>query len=158
MAESNILDLFFDNMRRLLFPEEWIALDFSVSKIELITLLIVDRRGKIIMSEIADFIRVPLSTATGVINRLVHNELLQRERSESDRRIVTVYLSEKGQQMADAFKNTLSTYTSLLEQNLTDDEKQLLYKVASKIFDILETATVEENDIRTAKIKPIPID
>lgn len=158
MAETNMLDLLLDNLQRLFFPEEWICLDSSLSKIELMTLLIVDRRGKIIMSEIADFIHVPLSTATGVINRLVAQGFLQRQRTESDRRIVVVYLSEKGQQTTSMFKDTLVRYTSLLEQNLTDEEKQMLLKVAGKFFNILEDDNLKENTVKTDKVQSIPID
>jgi len=158
VAETNMLDLLLDNLQRLFFPEEWICLDSSLSKIELMTLLIVDRRGKIIMSEIADFIHVPLSTATGVINRLVAQGFLQRQRTESDRRIVVVYLSEKGQQTTSMFKDTLVRYTSLLEQNLTDEEKQMLLKVAGKFFNILEDDNLKENTVKTDKVQSIPID
>lgn len=147
-----------DNLRKFLFPEELIALDFELSKVELLTLLIVDRHGEIIMSQIADFIRVPLSTATGVINRLVKNGYLRRERNESDRRIVTVRLTETGQQIAHEFKDKISTYINLVVKALNDDEKQLLIKLATKIMDVMQNAWTQDTDAKESELRHIPID
>lgn len=68
MKEDALLDLFIDNLRKFFYPEEWIKIDLTLSKTELLALLIVDRHGEIIMSQIADYVRVPLCTATGIVN------------------------------------------------------------------------------------------
>lgn len=110
------------------------------------------------MSQIADFIRVPLSTATGVINRLVKNGYLRRERNESDRRIVTVRLTETGQQIAHEFKDKISTYINLVVKALNDDEKQLLIKLATKIMDVMQNAWTQDTDAKESELRHIPID
>lgn len=158
MKEENIYDFFIDNLRKFFFPEELIALDFALSKVELLTLLSIDRHGEIIMSQIADYIAVPLSTATGVIDRLVKNGYLERERSDSDRRIVTVHLADKGQQIIDQFKDKILIYMANIQNALTDDEKNLLYKLILKIMDILQKTDLQKTDPENSRVRAIPIE
>jgi MarR family transcriptional regulator, organic hydroperoxide resistance regulator len=58
-------------------------------------------RGPMIMSEIADRATLSVSTATGVIDGLVEKGLVLRHRSERDRRIVRVELTDEGQKIYD---------------------------------------------------------
>src|SRR5262249_54234031 len=51
------------------------------------------QHGRTVMSNFAEGIDVPLSTATRIVNRLVKKEFVVRHRSELDRRIVEVDLS-----------------------------------------------------------------
>jgi DNA-binding MarR family transcriptional regulator len=55
------------------------------------------KRGPMIMSELSDSARLCLSTATGLIDGLVSKGLVMRSRSDEDRRVVQVQLTEEGQ-------------------------------------------------------------
>ena len=160
MEYDEMLDLIFNNLKSLFYPEEWLDLDLSFSKSELFALLLVDRHGEIIMSQVADFIKVPMSTATGIAERLVKKGYLKRERSESDRRIVVVKLTEKGKDLIGELKNTASEYLRLINESLTDEERQVLMKAFLKIVQIVEKKhTVgDSEDIVQNQIKHIKID
>ncbi|MEL7567418.1 MAG: MarR family transcriptional regulator [Dehalobacterium sp.] len=160
MEYDEMLDLIFNNLKSLFYPEEWLDLDLSFSKSELFAMLLVDRYGEIIMSQVADFINVPMSTATGIAERLVKKGYLKRERSESDRRIVVVKLTEKGKDLISELKNTASEYLRLINESLTAEERQVLMKVFLKIVQIVEKKhTVgESEDIAQNQIKHIKID
>jgi len=66
---------------------------------ELRVILLLGCNGSSKMSEIAEKLGMPLSTATGLLDRLVEKGLVERERSIEDRRIVQVDLTEKGHEI-----------------------------------------------------------
>ncbi len=134
MIEANELyNTIFDALRKVLYPEELIDMDLSLSKTELMTLLQVERNGEIIMSQIANFINIPMSTATGVIERLVRQGYIERARSESDRRIVTIRLTGEGKRLAEEIKGSLIGFAGQVLNELTDEEKELLLRIIGKV-------------------------
>lgn len=158
MKEDALLNLFIDNLRKFFYPEEWIKIDLTLSKTELLALLIVDRHGEIIMSQIADYVRVPLSTATGIVDRLVKNKYLKRERSESDRRIVVIQLTEKGSQIVKDVKESILEYLEKINQALSEEERKFLYNLFFKIMHRFEENYQEEPEQENNRVKRIPID
>ncbi len=159
-ATGNLLDLFLDNFRKLFYPEEWIALDLTLSKTEMYLLLMLQRDQEIIMSRIADYINAPLSTATGIVDRLVNKGYLLRGRSDSDRRIVVIRLTEKGQALVDSVKLSIMNYMERIEDSLTEEERRLLYKLFFKIIDLFNKENLEKaNETKaTTALKKIIIE
>jgi DNA-binding MarR family transcriptional regulator len=56
--------------------------------------------GKLSLSELSSLIRARNSTVTGIIDRMEREGLVLRKRSESDRRVINIELTPKGQQLA----------------------------------------------------------
>lgn len=159
MIYSEIMDLVFDNLKKIVFPEEWLNIDMTLSKHEVFTLMLVDRRGEIIMSQIADYVNVSMSTATGIVDRLVKNGFLERNRIESDRRIVMITLTEKAKNLVNDIKNIGSRYFSLVSDALTEEERTFMYKLFLKIMGIINkhhANTPEATD--NLEVKRIAID
>jgi MarR family transcriptional regulator, organic hydroperoxide resistance regulator len=156
---ENLLDLLFDNLKKLLYPQEWITLDLEFSKSELFTMLLVDRHDEVIMSTIADYINVSMSTANGIVERLVKGGYLNRDRSDSDRRIVVVRLTGKGKKLVDGLKSTIFEYVKRIDEALDDEERQLIFKIFTKIAAILDQKRPEnQNEIPENQLKKITID
>ncbi|MCX7922853.1 MAG: MarR family transcriptional regulator [Clostridia bacterium] len=155
-----LTDLFFDNIKKLFYPEEWITLDLTLSKSEIFTMLLTDRHGEVIMSQLAEHIGVPMSTATGVVERLVKAGYIKRERSESDRRIVVIKLTDNGQELVDKLKSNIYEYLQLIYDALTEEERQLLGKIFFKVFDILNERMIGKTNESDEKkqIRKIEID
>ncbi len=82
----------------------------GVSKQELNIISIVGRRAGAIMREIAEDAQLAVSSVTPIIDKLVEKKLVKRERSEEDRRIVSVELTEKG---AKIYQMELESYMRL---------------------------------------------
>lgn len=143
--ENNIFSFLIDNLNKLFYPEEWILLDMTFTKSEIFTMLVVDRHGEIIMSQVAGYINVPMSTATGIVDRLVKNGYLKRERSEQDRRIVVICLSDKGKEVIDKLKESVMKYIGMINDSLTDEERQLLYNIFIKFINILNRDNSDKN-------------
>lgn len=153
-----LYDIILDTLRKLLYPEEWIAVDLSLSKTELLTLLQVSRNGEIIMSRIADYIDIPMSTATGMVERLVKKGYIERARSESDRRIVTIRLTDAGRTLAEDLKSRIMNILKLLTEDLTDEEEKLLYKIFIKAINLFSQKNDMESNDTWREIKKIKIE
>ncbi|MGG6312311.1 MarR family winged helix-turn-helix transcriptional regulator [Paenibacillus macerans] len=152
MADS-LFDLVLDNFKKIFYPEEWLALDMQFSKAELFALLLVEKHGDITMSQLASSMNVPMSTATGVIERLVKNGYIVRVKSESDRRIVTIRLTGKGTSLSEELKGTLRRFTDLIVQGLSEEEQRLLVHIFLKVLDNLGKKASEsamDNEGQTA--------
>lgn len=136
-AES-MLDLVIDNLKKLYFPEEWISLDLKFSKFELFALLFLDREKEATMSELVEYINCPMSTATGIVDRLVRKGFVERQRSDTDRRVVVVALTEEGARFAAGIKDMVFGYLNMLMEELTEEEKQFLLGIAIKVMNSLQ--------------------
>lgn len=73
---------------------------YQVSVPQLLCLLTLDEQGPLPTSQIARIIMVNSSTVTGIIDRLEQKRLVERSRTSTDRRVVTVSLTEAGKQLA----------------------------------------------------------
>ena len=158
MNYEEIADLAFEQVKKVVFPEEWLSIDFALSKQEVFALMLIDRRGELIMSQIAHYINVSMSTATGIVDRLVKNELIERTRSESDRRVVMIRLTDKARQIVSEIKNIGSHYIRVISEALTDEERDFLFKIVTKIIRVVQedgrlTADIEKSQTQIKKIQ-----
>ena len=85
------------------------------------------------MSQIAAYVNVSMSTATGIVDRLVKNGFLERNRTETDRRIVMISLTKKAEKLIEEIKTTASRYISLVSDALTEEERTFMYSIFMKI-------------------------
>ena len=94
------------------------------------------RKGPALMSEFASGIGVPLSTATHMVDRLLLRGMIVRERSEEDRRIVKVGLSEAGGAMEKGFYQRRLHASRNLIGNLSPAERKALLNLLAKALDV----------------------
>ena len=80
-----------------ILPTEWLKLDLTMPQLKVILLLFMT--GPARMSDIASALDVSLATATGVVDRLVERDIVQRDSQPDDRRVVLCLLSDKGQKL-----------------------------------------------------------
>ncbi len=84
------------------------------------------------MSDLTDVTFQDAPTMTGIINRLVKMELVQRTRSETDRRVVLVQIAPTGSELVKqieekVFNDDLSGYAALTDDDLTALEQLVRY-------------------------------
>lgn len=159
-ASDEFLQFITDNLKNLFFPEEWIELDLKLSKTELFSLLYLSRKEQTTMTELADAIGVPMSTATGLVDRLVRQRYVKRDRREEDRRIVVLVLTEEGQTLIDNFKQVISEYLSFIIDDLSAEEQKFLLRIILKVFKKLQhrKETNQDEEVEHTKIKRIKIE
>jgi DNA-binding MarR family transcriptional regulator len=141
---NDISELLFDNIKKIFFPNEWLKLDLKFSKSEIFAMFLIDKRYEITMTELAEYIDSPMSTATGIVDRLVKSGYIIRERSEEDRRIVVLQLTQEGSQLISRIKELISGYLNVIVEDLTEEEKQFLTGIVFKIIHSLETGFNKE--------------
>lgn len=89
--------------------------------------------GDMSLSELSEKIRAQNSTVTGIIDRMVREDLVVRERSKEDRRVVFIRLTPKGQGLARALPvEPMETFTSAL-QTLSAQEMRELLRIMTKL-------------------------
>ena len=76
-------------------------LDLDLTTPQLKVVLLVYLNGPARMSELASALGVSLATTTGIIDRLVDRDIVKRENSREDRRVVVCRLSAIGQELTD---------------------------------------------------------
>ena len=105
--------------------------------------------------------QAPLNTATGVVARLEKKGMLKRERSPYDKRVVTIELTEKGNDFFKKVMDELSYYGEEIFGSLTEEEKETAFKVIDKVMKILRTdpeKRVEEKEKKEKRVKKITIE
>jgi MarR family transcriptional regulator, organic hydroperoxide resistance regulator len=157
---DNMVDLIIENAKKLFFPEEWINLDLKFSKFEIFTLMYLDKRKEMTMSDLIEYLHSPMSTATGIADRLVKKGYILRDRSESDRRIVILKITEEGSRLIKDFKDIIAEYLNMVLDDLTDEEKKFLIHIILKIVKNLQAKLNPQTSIEQGKttIKNIEIE
>lgn len=147
---------FIDEIKDLLSPEIWQNILLDCSKNEVLILWLLYRHGKSNMSKIAEYIHVPLNTATGIIARMERKKLIIRERDIEDKRIVTIQLGEQGLAQMQALINELSYYGMQIVTAFTPQEMELFGNMMKKLIEIMKKGRHTEAPVR--KIREISIE
>ncbi len=80
-------------------PEEWFRLELTMPQVR--TLFALLREGESRMGTLASQLGVSLSSATGLVDRLVEKHLVERWVDPEDRRSVVVRLAAEGQDLVE---------------------------------------------------------
>lgn len=132
-SNIDIYEFILDNIQKIVVPEELITIELSISRFELLALMLSEKYRTVTMSNLAQGMSVPMSTATGIVDRLVKKGLLERSRSEKDRRVVTVSLTDNGKALVEDLKinfhDLLDRVRSLLSKEEFETGLQLVRKV-----------------------------
>lgn len=155
---DDLLGLLFDNIKKILFPEDWFQIDLKLSKTEILAMLLTDKEREITMTTLAEYINSPMSTANGIAERLVNKGYVERDRSDTDRRIVVLRLTEEGSLLIDGFKEYISRYLKIILEELTEEEIHTMIEIVLKIARILQTKLSGEAPVQSDEIKNIAIE
>ena len=107
--------------------------ELEISREEIRAIIILDSRDRMTMSNLAESLGVPLSTATHTVDRLVAKRLVERNRSEEDRRVVEVQMSDYGRKLQEAFRGQRRVVARSWLEPLSGDERELFLKLMAKI-------------------------
>ncbi len=136
--ENAILE-YVNQIRLFIAPEIWGNILMDCSKNEIFVLLLLYRNTAASMTQLAEYIGVPLNTATGVVARMEKRALVCRQRNPEDRRVITVALTEKGRrQIVDIIK-TMAGYGKRVVETLTTEEVLLSGRYDRVVMDCAPT-------------------
>lgn len=136
---------FVDQIKELLSPRIWENILLDCSKNEILILWLVYRQEEVNMTQIADYIHVPLNTATGIIARMEKRGLVIRERSAEDKRVVTIRLGEQGAGQIQAVLKEMMYYAGRVMEEFTEEEMGLLFRMLHKLLCIMQETRGKES-------------
>lgn len=125
-------------MRRLVLaglPARRLAAMERVSRSEIAVVDTLGAEGPMPMGELATRVRMPLSTATRVVDRLVARDMLRRERLDENRRVVRVALARRGRRFYRAALGGRIAGMQRMLARLSEDERRELIRLFQKIAD-----------------------
>lgn len=105
----------------------------EISREEIRALVILDSGERVMMSSLAESLAVPLSTATHTVDRLVAKGLVVRNRSEEDRRVVQVEMSDYGRKLQEEFRDKRKLMACSWLEPLSSGEREVFLELMSKI-------------------------
>lgn len=111
--------------------------DTTLTKIDILTLKVLMGQEHVIMSELAKKQSVALSSATGIVDRLVTKGYIYRGRSKADRRIVKVRLTEKGTKLLDDLDRRGKLMIEKMLSCLDDQEQDEFIRILEKVVNAL---------------------
>ncbi|WP_414733692.1 MarR family transcriptional regulator [Acetobacterium carbinolicum] len=150
---------YIDKIKYLLSSDIWGNELFNCSKNEVFVLLLLYRRNDVNMTQIADYLNVPLNTATGIVARMEKRDFLVRERSSEDKRVVTIKLTKAGRATIRDILNEMIRYGQLIMDSFTREEVQLVFKMVDKVMDTLSQDASKTAEKQTKpKIRKIMIE
>ena len=131
---DRLLDLILTGgLRPPLFHPDVLALDRQLPRSEMLALLLLQRHGERTMSELAEVLGAPLSTASGIGERLARRGLVQRQRRPEDRRVVVVRLTRKGVTAAGKLRVQFDGLLRRVAGALTEEELAQLLALLAKV-------------------------
>lgn len=98
------------------------------------------KSGNLTMNELSDRMNLDTSTMTRVIDKLVRDELIKRERDEADRRIVLVGLTEKGKEAALMLNSTVNEYYKKIISSIPEGTMDEVLRTVSILLRAFEKA------------------
>lgn len=124
------------------------ARSYGLTGPQLTVIKILAQLGDLSLSSLSERIKAQNSTVTGIIDRMEREELVRRERSLEDRRIVLIRLTEKGQRLArdiqlepmEIFRTALAS----LPRKDVDELFRVLDDVQRRVRELVESAAAEE--------------
>lgn len=90
-------------------------------------------KGRMKMKEMADGMNISLPSATGLADRLLSLQLINREYDESDRRVVYLTLTSKGKNMIDGVKKVRRDAIKDLFGTLSRKEREAYLNIMKKL-------------------------
>ena len=85
------------------------------------------------MGDIAKALNLTMSAVTVIIDKMIEMELVSRERSESDRRVVNVMLEKKGNKFIEEFSCLRRGIIKEMFSHLTGEEKEEYLRLLRKV-------------------------
>lgn len=94
---------------------------------------IIGKKESCIMREVAQGLGLAVNSTTTIVDKLVAMELVVRIRSDKDRRVVRVALTEKGKEVYRADRVVHMEFTRTMLDTLEQDEQETFIALMKKI-------------------------
>jgi len=107
--------------------------EFNVSLPQLKCLVALSEEGPMTPSQIASHVMTNSSTVTGIIDRLERKGLISRSRSFSDRRMVSIAITEAGKALVQSAPFPIQPNTLKAIERLTAQEREGIIEALTRL-------------------------
>lgn len=112
--------------------DHWLHFDLTMSQVKTLILVYTSEAGCLRMGQLASALGVALSSATGIVDRLVEQGLLQRHEDPEDRRSVVVRLTDRGREMIEApHQASMGRLAAVLERLTVEELRTIVQALAA---------------------------
>ena len=147
---------FIEEIKELISTELWNSILMNCSKNEIMIFWLLYRKQEANMTEIAEYIHVPLNTATGIVSKMEKNEYILRSRLKEDKRVVVIKLTEKGISQVKAFVDEFTYYAMQIITSFSKEEMDVFFRMLKRVMEVLKQERKQEGNQR--KIRKITIE
>lgn len=140
--EETLFDLI-DQVKIIISQDIWENILLNCTKNELFVLMHLYRKSDVNMTQIAEYLNAPLNTTTGIVGRMEKKDMVRRVRSDSDKRVVTIVLTEFGRNQIHDIISMFLEYGQKVMAHLKSEEIALLTSVVTKVVGLLQDNPVE---------------
>jgi MarR family transcriptional regulator, organic hydroperoxide resistance regulator len=142
-AYINQLEKSFYTTMRTLGPEISEHLEEGLTADQFFILRIIENKGRVISSELAEEFRVKPSAITAMIDRMIKNDFVTRERDEKDRRVVYITMTDKGKEVLERSEKKRIDIIEKYMSQLEPEELESLVQIYEKLANIVKTTNGE---------------
>lgn len=148
MDDSGLTDEAFQLFGRILTRsdpsrlEAWVGLGLTMTQVRVLFLLRAE--GGLSAGALAESLRVTPSTLTRIMDRLVRNDLVQREVDNNDRRLVRHYLTPTGLRTVEEMERTGRARMGRIFGHLSRDRLERLVLALRDLVAAVEAVQAEE--------------
>ncbi|MGV3465557.1 MAG: MarR family winged helix-turn-helix transcriptional regulator [Heyndrickxia sp.] len=137
---NDILESFSEVNKAIYKLEKLEADKHGITVVQLKTIYHISRNPNIGLSELAEKLRLTNSTVSGVVDRLVQHNFVERVVPPSDRRAISLLLSKKGEELLETIfaseNTTMTRLNGLLE--IPEEEIQQLFRLHQLVLSKLK--------------------
>ncbi len=101
-----------------------------------LTLNILIKKGRCMVSDLSRNLGVALSTMTELVNRLVKKQFIKKAKDLKDRRIVWIDLTKKGAKIIQEINRKKQEHILSILEKLTEKERKLLVDILERISQV----------------------
>ncbi len=98
----------------------------TLSIVHLNLLMLLRFNGPLTMSHLAEMLDVSVASATGIVDRMEKKGVIERRRSDEDRRVVVVSVSDKGEQVFTAMQAERQSHMARMLSSISDRDLRAL--------------------------------
>lgn len=150
---------YIDKIKAVISADLWSNILLNCTKNEVFVLLLLYREKQVNMSRIAEYVNVPLNTATGIVDRMERRSWVYRQRSPEDKRVVTIVLAEEGLECMKRILQEFIKYGIRIFEVITPKEADQLNVIFDRIVEVLyEMKEETEHPTDRTAIKKIEIE
>lgn len=135
--ENSFFEIF-DQIKMLISQDIWENILLNCTKNEMLVLILLYRGAQVNMTQIADYLSIPLNTATGIVTRMEKKAMVERVRSMEDKRVVTIVLTDAGKKQINEMISAFIHYGQSIITALSVEELTTLGMIFDKVIRILQ--------------------